>query len=64
MNTSIGVGILGAGTVGGTLISRLVNDREAIAAKTGLELCVKRVAVRDLARARSFTVGDGVLTDD
>ncbi len=64
MNTSIGIGILGAGTVGGTLISRLVNDREAIAVKTGLELHVKRVAVRDLGKTRSFTVGDGVLTDD
>lgn len=64
MNTSIGIGVLGAGTVGGTLISRLVDDREAIAAKTGLELRVKRVAVRDLAKERTFTVGDGVLTDD
>ncbi len=64
MNTSICVGVLGAGTVGGTLISRLVNDREAIATKTGLELWVKRVAVRDLAKERDFTVDDGVLTDD
>ena len=64
MNTSIGVGILGAGTVGGTLISRLVDDREAIATKTGLEFRVKRVAVRDLAKERDFTVDDGVLTDD
>ncbi len=64
MHNSIGIGVVGAGTVGGTLISRLVDDREAIAAKTGLELCVKRVAVRDLAKARNFTVGDGVLTDD
>jgi len=64
MNTSIGVGVLGAGTVGGTLISRLVDDREAIDTKTGLELCVKRVAVRDLGKVRNFTVDDGVLTDD
>ncbi len=64
MNTSIGIGVLGAGTVGGTLISRLIDDREAIAAKTGLELCVKRVAVRDITKARDFTVDDGVLTED
>jgi len=64
MNTSIGIGVLGAGTVGGTLISRLVDDRAAIAVKTGLELRVKRVAVRDLAKVRDFTVDDGVLTDD
>lgn len=64
MYASIGVGILGAGTVGGTLIARLVDEREAIAAKTGLDLHVKRVAVRDLEKPRPFTVGDGVLTDD
>ena len=64
MNTSIRVGILGAGTVGGTLVSRLVEDRDAIATKTGLDLRVKRVAVRDLAKERAFTVDDDVLTDD
>ncbi len=60
---AIGVGILGAGTVGGTLVRRLVGDRDAIAAKTGLELEVRRVAVRDVGKDRSFDVPDGVLTD-
>src|SRR5665811_382178 len=64
MNTSIGVGVLGAGTVGGALIRRLVDDRAAIAAKTGLDLRLRRVAVRDLGKERAFTVGAGVLTDD
>ncbi len=64
MNSTIGVGVLGAGTVGGTLIARLVDDHAAIAAKTGLDLRVKRVAVRDLDKLRSFTVADGVVTDD
>ncbi|MEN8115084.1 MAG: homoserine dehydrogenase [Actinomycetota bacterium] len=64
MEATIRIGILGAGTVGGTVISRLVDDHEAIAAKTGLDLVVKRVAVRDLSKPRSFTVEPGVLTDD
>jgi len=64
MISSIGIGVLGAGTVGGTLIARLVDDHAAIAAKTGLDLRVKRVAVRDLDKPRAFTVADGVLTDD
>jgi homoserine dehydrogenase len=64
MNSTIGIGVLGAGTVGGTLIARLVDEHAAIAAKTGLDLRVKRVAVRDLDKARNFTVADGVLTDD
>ncbi len=64
MNTTIGVGILGAGTVGGALVSRLVDERDAIAAKTGLDLRVRRIAVRDLSKPRDFVVADGVLTDD
>ena len=46
MNTTIGIGLLGAGTVGGTLIGRLVDEHAAIEAKTGLDLQVRRVAVR------------------
>ncbi len=64
MNSRVGIGILGAGTVGGTVIRRLVDDHEAIEAKTGLDLAVTRVAVRDASRARDFTVPDGVLTDN
>ena len=64
MERTIGVGVLGAGTVGGTLVRRLVEDSEAIAAKTGLVFDVRRVGVRDLSRAREFTVAEGALTDD
>jgi len=64
MESSVGVGLLGAGTVGGALIRRLVNDREAIEAKTGLTLEVRRVAVRDREKRRSFDLPDGVLTAD
>ncbi len=64
MNSSVGVGLLGAGTVGGTLIRRLVADRDAIEAKTGLVLDVRRVAVRDPAKQRAFNLPDGVVTAD
>ena len=64
MDPAVGVGLLGAGTVGGTVIRRLVNDREAIAAKTGLVLEVRRVAVQDLTKQRDFDLGEGVLTGD
>lgn len=63
MNT-IGIGLLGAGTVGGTLIRRLVTEHSAIAAKTGLDLRIRRVAVRDPEKSRSFDLPDGVLTVD
>ena len=56
--------ILGAGTVGGTLIHRLVEEHAAIAAKTGLDLQVRRVAVRDPAKKRGFTISDSLITTD
>ncbi len=64
MNNTVGVGILGAGTVGGTVIRRLVEDRAAIAARTGLDLEVHRVAVRDPAKTRSLSLPAGMVTDD
>lgn len=64
METTVGIGLLGAGVVGGSLVERLVADRELIRSKTGLDLEVRRVAVRNLDRERGFVVPAGVLTDD
>jgi len=63
MNT-IGIGLLGAGTVGGTLMRRLVQDHAAIAAKTGLDLQVRRVAVRDPKKKRDFEIAADYITTD
>ncbi len=60
----VGVGFLGAGTVGGSLLRRLVDHHDAIAAKSGIELEVRKVAVRKPAKARSFTLPPGVLTEN
>ncbi|MGI8822227.1 MAG: homoserine dehydrogenase [Acidimicrobiia bacterium] len=64
MDSTVGIGILGAGTVGGTLIRRLVDDHAAIVAKTGLDLRVRRVAVRDPGKPRLVDLPAGVLTAD
>lgn len=64
MERTIGIGLLGAGTVGGTLVRRLTGDSDAIAAKTGLTFDVRRIGVRDASRAREFPVTDGLLTED
>ncbi len=64
MENTVGIGLLGAGTVGGTLIRRLVEEHEAIGAKTGLDLQVRRVAVRDPDKPRDFALPPGVLTED
>lgn len=64
MERTIGIGLLGAGTVGGALVRRLVGESDAIAAKTGLVFDVRRIGVQNLERVRDFEVTDGLLTDD
>lgn len=59
----VGVGILGGGTVGGALAHRLLTEGEAVTAKTGLELEIRYLAVRDLSKPRLYSFPDGVLTD-
>ena len=61
---TIGIGVAGAGTVGGTLVARLVADRAAVTARTGLDLEVRLVAVSDLDKKRSINVPKSMLTDD
>jgi homoserine dehydrogenase len=61
---TIRVGVLGAGTVGGALVGRLVADRDAIRLKSGVDLEVRRVAVRDLAKERPFSLPEDRMTDD
>ncbi len=60
---AVGIGILGAGTVGGTLVRRLVRDRATILAKAGLDLELRRVAVRSLEKAREFDIPAELLTN-
>ena len=60
---SVGIGIAGAGTVGGTVARRLVADRDAVTAKTGLGLEVRRIAVRDTSKSRPSIPPDLVTGD-
>ena len=64
MDTTVRIGVLGAGIVGGTLIRRLIEDREAITARTGLDLQVRRIAVRSTTKARAYPLPADLVTDD
>jgi homoserine dehydrogenase len=64
MEHSIGIGLLGAGTVGGALVRRLVGESDAIALKTGLTFDVRKIGVNRLNAERDFAVTEGLLTDD
>jgi homoserine dehydrogenase len=50
----VGIGILGGGTVGGALARKLLEDREAIATRAGIDLELVKVVVRDPTRERPF----------
>ena len=60
----VGIGILGFGTVGGALLRKLIDENASISTKTGLEIDVVRVAVRDTSKVRSVNLPDGVMTDN
>ena len=62
--TSLRVGLLGCGHVGGALVRLLVDDGDRIAARTGLQLELAAVAVRSRYRERDAPVPDGILTTD
>jgi homoserine dehydrogenase len=64
MVTTLRVGLLGCGNVGGALVHLLVEDADRIAARTGLKLEAGRVAVRSQSRERDAPVPDGILTTD
>lgn len=60
---SVRVGLLGFGTVGGSLVGLINEQRDDIATLTGLDLSVTRVAVNDLSKTREG-LGGAVLTDN
>lgn len=61
---AIGIGMLGGGIVGGALLQRLIEDREALTARTGLELEVKKVAIRSPGKTRAYPIPDTLVTTD
>jgi homoserine dehydrogenase len=62
--TSLRVGLLGCGHVGGALVRLLVEDADRVAARTGLRLELAAVAVRSRSREREAPVPIGILTTD
>ena len=63
-NTQIRIGLLGFGNVGSAFIALLEEQRSAIAARTGLELRVTQIAVKDLTKKRNGLDSEIELTDE
>jgi homoserine dehydrogenase len=62
--TSFKIGVLGCGNVGAALVELVRSQRAAVLARTGLDLEVTRVAVRNMSAPRDVELDDGVLTRD
>ena len=58
------VGVLGCGNVGGPLVGMIAARGAEIAVRTGVQLEVTRIAVRDLTKPRAAEVDARLLTDD
>jgi len=58
------IGLLGCGTVGGALAGLLHAQRSTIVARTGVEIVIGRVAVRDPSKVRDVDLPAEVFTTD
>ncbi len=58
------VGLLGCGNVGAALVALLDEQRTAVAARTGIELEITRIAVRSTARDRGLSIDPSVFCTD
>lgn len=62
--TPVRVGLLGCGNVGAALVTLLAEQRDEIAARTGVDLTVSRIAVHSTTRDRGVDVDPSVYTTD
>jgi homoserine dehydrogenase len=62
--SSLNVGLIGLGTVGGQVAERLLTWQAQLARRAGIELCLRRVLVRDVNKPRSVAVPPELLTAD
>jgi homoserine dehydrogenase len=62
--TSLKIGVLGCGNVGAALVELAKAQRATVLARTGIDLTVTRVAVRNMSAPRDVELAEGVLTRD
>ena len=61
---TIGVGILGFGTVGAGVADGLLKHRDVMAKRLGVDIVLRKIADLDITTDRGIQVPDGVLTTD
>jgi homoserine dehydrogenase len=60
----LNVGLIGLGTVGSQVAERMLAWRAQLARRAGVDLCLRRVLVRDLKKPRSVEVAADLMTTD
>jgi len=60
----LNVGLIGLGTVGSQVAERMLSWGPQLSRRAGVELCLKRVLVRDVAKRRTVEVSSDLLTAD
>jgi len=67
MNTTkrpLNVGLIGLGTVGSQVADRMLSWGPQLSRRAGVDLCLKKVLVRDVAKRRAIDVSADLLTAD
>jgi len=60
----LNVGLIGLGTVGAQVAARMLSWGPQLSQSAGVELCLQKVLVRDLAKRRAVEVASELLTTD
>jgi homoserine dehydrogenase len=60
----LNVGLIGLGTVGSQVADRMLSWGSQLSRRAGVELCLKRVLVRDLNKRRSIQIDPELLSTD
>ena len=64
MNEPLRIGLIGLGTVGSGVARIVVEHADLLAARAGRPIEIRRIAVRDSAKPRSFDIPGVAVTDD
>ncbi len=64
MNVTVGIGLLGCGTVGAAVAQRLLHDRDAIERGSGVRYTVRAIAVEHTGKPRPCDIDASLFTGD
>src|SRR6266487_2801071 len=60
----LNVGLIGLGTVGAQVAARMLSWGPQLSRRAGVELCLRKVLVRDVSKRRTIEISPDVLTSD